>query len=717
MHRNVLLTLLTSAILLISASGVYAGAVNVTWGGDAEYTYDNGFMHMLMKHPQGGVSLFNMDLTGNDAPGAGASEKGVWTDTIWGRNWARKLLNLDDTRAEKAYLVVFTVHQGKTPLQFEINGNAGQIDNWDMSKNNEVYRWKEFPAEWLKKGRNVIDLSCPEAQSEADGWEVYISRADEFENGGGDPADVGKTSFKSKDGGESWKESPFGPLGQTRAEYTVRLSLDRYVNEGWLASPAIDLWKGDSEDFIVPLREVRRLTLSIQSDVPNDTSVEYFVRKGPDPDPFSSEWSPYEFIGEGPSATFEAAQQDITWRYIQFRAVLKTSNPLKSPVVKSAKLDVECFERVPFRRNIIVVEEENDPIKYSSIDWEWEKWDRPEFAELRKLENLDEVVDGSRTEFDAQVKLLDYVTKRWRHSSPMPGYPGWDALSIVNRIQDTGGGGMCIQFNNTLGGLCMTFGWQARLVNVVGHEICEVWNDDLGKWIFLDADYENNYCWDPVTGIPLNMHELHERYLDYYFPSRPIDWMNDMIKWMDTIEGKPVPVMRGSLTSQPTSTSDKGSVTGFCNAAFMRMVPRNNWYEKPYPRPLSHGASWWPWDGYINWYDDRTPPKRQYSWHTDRERDMWPDLNKVHVDATSSTGSDRLFLRFETYTPNFSHFEINVDDTGWKEAGERWTWLLQSGKNDLKVRAVSMLGAKGYPSHIVVNHADVPIDDYLKYSK
>ena len=59
-----------------------------------------------------------------------------------------------------------------------------------------------------------------------------------------DPADVGKTSFKSKDGGESWKESPFGPLGQTRAEYTIRLSLDRYVSEGMAGQPGYRLVEG-----------------------------------------------------------------------------------------------------------------------------------------------------------------------------------------------------------------------------------------------------------------------------------------------------------------------------------------------------------------------------------------------------------------------------------------------------------------------------------------
>lgn len=87
---------------------------------------------------------------------------------------------------------------------------------------------------------------------------------------------------------------------------------------------------------------------------------------------------------------------------------------------------------------------------------------------------------------------------------------------------------------------------------------------------------------------------------------------------------------------------------------------------------------------------------------------MWPDLNKVHVDATQGFGNDRLYLRFETYTPNFSYFEVNVDDTGWKKVGERWTWLLQSGRNTLRVRAANKLGANGKPSTFVINHADAP---------
>ena len=696
------------AAMTASGAAAYEETVTTSWGGDAEMVYDTGFMHMLMKNPSG-VCLFNMDLVENDAPGAGISEKGISTDDIWGQLRARKVFMLDDPRANRAWLVVYVTRMGKFPLSFTVNGNMAKLSVWDSSKNHEYYRWTDFPAEWLKKGRNTIDLFCPEATGQEDGWTVQISRADEFEAGGGDPVNVGKTSLKSLNGGESWKESPFGPLGQTRAEYTIRLSLDRYVKSGWLESPVLDLWKGDSQDFITPQREIQTMTLAIRADAPEETRIEYFFRKGTSPDPFSQDWGPYEFVGEGPALDFATGGADLNRRYVQFRAVLSTSNPLKSPVVRSAQVTAELIQRFPLYSNIRLLRAENPVIKYSSIEWEWEKWDRPEFRQLRELENLDEVVAGSRTQFDAQVKLLDYVTRRWRHTGPKPEYPGWDALSIINRIGNAGGGGMCIQFNNTLGGLCMAYGWQARLINVVGHEIIEVWNDEFGKWIFLDADYENNYNYDPETAEPLSMLELHRCYLDYYFPGRPIEWMTDTITWMNAIEGKPIPVKRGSLTQQKNTTLERiGTPTGFCNAAFMRMVPRNNWYEKPYPRPLSHGNSQWPWDGYINWYDGQTPPKRQYSWFTDRPCDMWPDLNMVHVDATQGFGNDRLFLRFETYTPNFSHFEVDVDDTGWKKAGERWTWLLQSGRNTLRVMAVSKLDVKGKPSVFVINHGDAP---------
>ncbi len=77
------------------------------WRHTAEEIYNEGFMNGLMRNGDGGVRLFNIELIENDSPGAGYSEKGIFTDTIWGKNRARKIFKLDDPRSEKAYLIVY----------------------------------------------------------------------------------------------------------------------------------------------------------------------------------------------------------------------------------------------------------------------------------------------------------------------------------------------------------------------------------------------------------------------------------------------------------------------------------------------------------------------------------------------------------------------------------------------------------------------------------
>ena len=230
-----------------------------------------------------------------------------------------------------------------------------------------------------------------------------------------------------------------------------------------------------------------------------------------------------------------------------------------------------------------------------------------------------------------------------------------------------------------------------------------MWNDDHGKWIYLDASY-NQYLWDSESIEPLNCLEIHRKFLDYYYPGESIEWETFAGGRFDQV-GEEAGLNRGSL-----SHFHRQYLGGFGSSSFIRYMPRNNYYEKRDPRPLTHGQSIWPWNGYINWYDHRTPRLRQYSWHTDRKRDLWPTLNTVHIHATSGPPKDRLFLEFETYTPNFCHFEVNTNNTGWLKAPANWTWFLRSGRNSLQVRAVSKMGVAGKPSTVELNHADVQFE-------
>ena len=81
MRRNIALLIFTFIILQIAGT-VYAKNVTTVWSGDGEMLYDNGFVENMMRHPGGGTTLFDMELIENDAPGAGASEKGVSSDEI-----------------------------------------------------------------------------------------------------------------------------------------------------------------------------------------------------------------------------------------------------------------------------------------------------------------------------------------------------------------------------------------------------------------------------------------------------------------------------------------------------------------------------------------------------------------------------------------------------------------------------------------------------------
>ncbi|MHB9028992.1 MAG: hypothetical protein ACYC9O_09500, partial [Candidatus Latescibacterota bacterium] len=369
-------------LLTIAALPAFAGKVTTTWSGDAKKIYDEGFMHMLMKNGEG-VCLFNLELLENDAPGAGFSEKGISSDRVWGKNRARKILTIDDPRGLKAWLVLFTT-PGKYPLQFDVNGNRSRVECWDLKTCHLPYRWVEFPTAWLRKGRNTIELCCPEAQKESEGWPLYLARADEFEQGGGNPVDVGKTSFKSIDGGETWKESPFGPLGQDRCEYTIRISFDRHVKTGWLATPVIDLWRGNGNGFIVPVRVFKKVKVSLRADVPAETSVQYYLRTGVDPGPFASGWSNYELIGSGAAVDREFSDLDLEGRFVQIRAVLATTNPLKTPVIRSAEVTTELMEGMPLHESLKAGRVDNPVIKYSSVEWEWEGANRSEYMEVRK---------------------------------------------------------------------------------------------------------------------------------------------------------------------------------------------------------------------------------------------------------------------------------------------------------------------------------------------
>ena len=74
---------------------------------------------------------------------------------------------------------------------------------------------------------------------------------------------------------------------------------------------------------------------------PPETKVEYFFRRGTDPQPFSDEWEPYRPIGSGASLDFTLGGADLNRRYVQFKACSPRKIRSKARSSRSATLRAE----------------------------------------------------------------------------------------------------------------------------------------------------------------------------------------------------------------------------------------------------------------------------------------------------------------------------------------------------------------------------------------
>ncbi len=56
----------------------------------------------------------------------------------------------------------------------------------------------------------------------------------------------------------------------------------------------------------------------------------------------------------------------------------------------------------------------------------------------------------------------------------------------------------------------------------------------------------------------------------------------------------------------------------------------------------------------------------------------------------------------ETATPNFSHFEIRIDQGEWQKSAAPLSWALREGENELEVRGVNLFGRAGRTARLQV---------------
>ncbi len=682
-----------------------------TFAEAAQIYQDAAQVHNLWMGAQDpGIHLCRGEVVENDSPGAGRPDDESIEPfvALSGHAVLRKVLHLEEAHTEGAQLAFIAREQSghQATLRFSVNGHQilrppspvatpGARQYWDMTVGDWSWsRWYyvEIPPELLQPGDNEITVDVVDGEP---GWELMVADYRNFYKGMLDPVDLPHTSSISQDNGQIWNPE--------RGEYVLRLTLDRFRLQGELVSPIVDA-AGDEEGAIKQPRQVQEVCLNWETETPESTRIRFWVRTGTcsahDPEHWSA-WQPHQ--------SGEIVEQ-VQGRYLQWKAELESEDPCRTPVLLSSRLEasVQEEEAPPLR----LVRAQNARIVPSSRDFEDEDFHCEMLRELRSRFELDAVVAGAQTEFEQIEKLME-----WAYYMPLHNcthFP-WNVLDWLQLERDEEGAikmnhyeqrrrdVMCLYPNVVLVAACLSMGFPARHVNfhsegMTGHEIAEVWSNDYGKWVHLDAtrDY---YWYDPDTRVPLDTLEIHQVLVARL--ERVERWDRPYLFHQDLealVQDLPIVFREGE---HPFST-EEGALFLFRSFCHFRMVPRYNVFSQERPLPVSQGTEVWAWNGYLNWADDQVPPLPHFSLHTNRRADFYPTLNQTRYTIERTDDSMELQVSLETRTSNFDCFLTRIDQGAWQQQPARFRWELHSGVNVLQVRSRNSAGVEGVTSAVAV---------------
>jgi hypothetical protein len=638
-----------------------------------------------------GVALYDTALIEDDGVGGGGGFP-KWTNA----DELSPLAEVNASRQIKKVLVVDRPEATEAVLYVR-PGKAEMLFNGTPVKRSGDSRFWKVPPELVKKGENTVVLR---ADGDAGAEIKLLTRKQILENAP-ELKDRAPRSFQSTDGGKTWQ-----PVD---GEYTIRLHLTQHPAQGSFASRVIDLgaWAGgiaSPEEAAISAFPVtiQGLALTPDADLPKGTTVEMLARIGTTPVYEKAQWTDWQ----APAALAGRSQ-----RFLQWKAVLKTTDPKVTPVLKKVTLKAELAPTAPaaWANKVAVKGFHNESILYSSMPFAYEDPNHPRMKALREKYKLDDVVKAGKTELEKQALLRDWVGHQWRFKGPEGHYPAWDAEEILTRKT-----GMCCQYAMVYIQCCISMGWQARYVcgyheglggsMGTAHEVTEVWNDEHAKWVFMDpTTSRNEYAADPKTGEPLSMLELHERMVKHYYGDKPAVWENRPKSGTWSGDIALVRNLDGNMQihAEGEAAKDWPSWTKWLLTCY---VPRNDWFAHPAALPRLQGWNNWDWTGFWQWCDAQTSRDVRYSSFASRRSDVGWTINQAHYAAALGPTPGEVVVQMGTQTPFFQTFLVNVGGEGWKQAGATFAWNLKPGKNRLEMRVKNTSGVEGPVSFLELEY-------------
>jgi len=646
-------------------------------------------------------------------------------EVIRGLVWGRKDFWVGDGEpvAASARLSIWLRCPGATAeLVVEVNGHPVRVHHRPTFQSQDegilVGYWHtnwctvEVEAAWLHPGHNVVTLHTDDGSA----WEILLETS-RWPN----------RSSKSVDGGATWDFAHLGYDDCYDGEYLIRLELERYPAEGWMASPAFDLAATASGDSLGQPTQINRIVVAGEGDITSGTKIDFELRSGATPAYEPAAWSHWV-----PAQEYRARPGD---RFAQWRATLRTDLPLATPRLRAVEVraDVET-QTAPWGR---LSGAENPALVYPSNPFGYQ---RP-FSRTRMMRerwNLQEVVAGAKNDLEQMERIALWARDQWSDGwngkwNALHFCPPWDGPVILEFGRHSLGVGMCTQYSTVFVHACASLGITAHHVIHQSHCTAEAWSDHWGKWVWYDVGGDLNDETRAVyradrNGVPMSVLEARAAWEDQKC---------DGVEFVGRNAQKFLPVEKRL-----------GFFDHYC------IVLRNNQMTSPHPGELEHGIVTYHYDDYLWWRDAQTPALPYSSRTSSRPGDFTWTLNRtrIHLQRTGEPGV--LDVRLETTMPNMArdrilgpahhppaihipadpvHGEMETmgwdanlgpdwqrgapedtvfpaalqcceDGSTWRDTPAQFNWTLKPGANRLGARAVNAFCVQGPASWVTVEY-------------
>jgi hypothetical protein len=478
---------------------------------------------------------------------------------------------------------------------------------------------------------------------------------------------------------------------------------------GEIVTDVIDLTDPDNS-AVAPQAIPEKICIRTKAKVPKGTRVELFLKTGP---AFFSNrgWTRWQ-KAEKVDATFD----NLAGPYVQLRFLLTTGDKSLSPQIMRVEVKGSYGKLPAYARPVQVIAFENEKIITSPYEFGWETRDNPAIQAFVKKSGAADVVKTHPREFDKFEALNNWAakTENTRHGSWRADYP-WDIDEIYNYKNGKGTiKGHCMSYAVVLITALSGLGHYARHWCVdgfrdMGHEVVEVWSNDLKKWIYFDPSLDEYYA-SPGDSVPLSILEMHNIFVSTFFKEGEDLFMPkaDQKKRVKKIGGKNAPILsvkkEGYSYGRLKADHDWGWYHGYLADGFMRLTMRNNFHSQREPWFPHFGEGVADFDVFLSWMDKKTPPRSEkITRFSGRERDFYWTLNQAVIKA-KRTGEKTVLLEFGNSMPFFKQYKVTVDDQAPVVVPADHEWKLHEGENTLLVLPEDNWGTPGIPSQLKVRY-------------